>query len=259
MEAGLTRNIDLVWPLILGVELLLAGFSRPEGAVKVESASESLVSLVTEVFGGRGLLDWLPADLPCQEAGVREVPASITAALSLQKVERCLQKPEILVAAAEVSKAVICQEAGNGVPYLLGCSISSLLPFLGETSSVSCSELSAEYIGPSSRQHDAPAETQCTGVRPQNKCVSRMAWLRNCSKCNTGGSCSRATEGSPGAPTEASNDVVVSGVNGTLQVVATWLLQHCRYLAFPVGNATGHHISESLQQQSSSCIGMFPV
>lgn len=77
--------MDLVWPLALGLELLLAGFRRPEGAVNVESASESLVSLVTEVCGGRGVLDWLPADLACQEAGVSDVPASSTAALSLQK------------------------------------------------------------------------------------------------------------------------------------------------------------------------------
>lgn len=85
MEAGLTRNMDLGWPLALGLELLLAGLRRPEGAVKVESVSESLVSLVIEVCGGSGLLDWLLADLACQEAGVSDVPASSTAALSLQK------------------------------------------------------------------------------------------------------------------------------------------------------------------------------
>lgn len=64
----------------------------------------------------------------------------------------------------------MCQEAGDGVHYLLGCSISSLFPFLGETSSVSCSELSAEYIGPLPR-HKAAAETQGTGVSLHNKAV----------------------------------------------------------------------------------------
>ena len=56
MDEGLTRNMGLVWPLTLGEDLVPAAFKRPEGAVKVESASESLVSLVTEVCG-REVLD----------------------------------------------------------------------------------------------------------------------------------------------------------------------------------------------------------
>ena len=45
------RNTDLDWPLVLGYELVPTALSRPDGAVKVESASESLVSLVTEEWG----------------------------------------------------------------------------------------------------------------------------------------------------------------------------------------------------------------
>ena len=51
LDAGLTRKTDLAWPLTLGEEFVPAAFRRPEGAVKVESASESLVSLVTVVWG----------------------------------------------------------------------------------------------------------------------------------------------------------------------------------------------------------------
>lgn len=55
LDDGLTRNMGLVWPLMLGEDLLPAAFKRPEGVVKVESASESLVSLVTDVCGSEVL------------------------------------------------------------------------------------------------------------------------------------------------------------------------------------------------------------
>lgn len=47
-EAGLTLKMDLVWPVRLGEELMLAWLRRPEGALNVVSASESLVSPVDE-------------------------------------------------------------------------------------------------------------------------------------------------------------------------------------------------------------------
>ena len=96
-----------------------------------------------------------------------EVPASSTAALSLHMMlppqeavllrqQRCApQQPE----------ATVCL-AGDGVRYLLGWSISSLFAFLAETSSVSCSELSAEYMVRSHRATRSTAECGAEAQRP---------------------------------------------------------------------------------------------
>lgn len=109
LDAELLLKTDFDWLLRLAEGMGLAELRRPDGAVNVDSASESLVSVVN--CCGTAILDWLTFCLPCHEAGVSDVPASMTAAFNL-----------------------------------LGCSMSSLFPFLTDVSSTSCSEVSAEYI-----------------------------------------------------------------------------------------------------------------
>lgn len=80
LEAGLTRNMFLVWLLTAREELTaMPDLRRPEGLVMLDSFSESL-SLST---AGSGLRDGAEPGLLCQYDGVNDVPASSTAAFSL--------------------------------------------------------------------------------------------------------------------------------------------------------------------------------
>ena len=51
LDAGLIRKMDRDWPLTLAEETVLARLRRPDGAVKVDSASESLLSPIAESWG----------------------------------------------------------------------------------------------------------------------------------------------------------------------------------------------------------------
>ena len=81
LDAELLLKTDLDWLLKLAEGMGLAELRRPDGAVNVDSASESLVSVVN--WCGTAIPDWLTFCLPCHEAGVSDVPASMTAAFSL--------------------------------------------------------------------------------------------------------------------------------------------------------------------------------
>ena len=81
LDAELLLKTDLDWLLKLAEGMGLAELRRPDGAVDVDSASESLVSVVN--WCGTAILDWLTFCLPCHEAGVSDVPASMTAAFNL--------------------------------------------------------------------------------------------------------------------------------------------------------------------------------
>ncbi len=81
LDAELPLKTDLDWLLRLAEGMGLAEVRRPDGAVNVDSASESLVSVVNGC--GTAILDWLTLCLPCHEAGVSDVPASMTAAFNL--------------------------------------------------------------------------------------------------------------------------------------------------------------------------------
>ena len=81
LDAELTLKTDLDWLLRLAEGMGLGEVRRPDGAVNVDSASESLVSVVNGC--GSAILDWLTVCLPCHEAGVSDVPASMTAAFNL--------------------------------------------------------------------------------------------------------------------------------------------------------------------------------
>lgn len=81
LDAELLLKTDFDWLLRLAEGMGLAELRRPDGAVNVDSASESLVSVVN--CCGTAILDWLTFCLPCHEAGVSDVPASMTAAFNL--------------------------------------------------------------------------------------------------------------------------------------------------------------------------------